>query len=613
VDAVTGPSTTNSRSDNDVEQTSDSKRTRKGKGSSDDRRPRDNSLGSSQHPRNVEVDKIPRVKCHHCGQRTHLTAECDKKRFNDKQLKYYNPISATKYTESSQGKKLKTDKDMDVIGRFCKYSINDHDQINLLSSNTNTIPALIFPVLLNAQNGNKLEVRAFADPGAVHGSYVSEEIAQWLADNGTVSCMCNRVVCGAVGENRCVHAKCCHTLNVTLLPDKTVNNLTIARSIDVEVAVIKLQHDIVIGLPTFREHDLFLVLAPLLRGVKRGPPDNVSEGFGAAKHRVDFKDACRATVLQPLTMPESTLVPLSTNTQQLPSSLRGRDSDEFPPVGVSASTPPCGGAFASKWLRDSVDQDVLDADAILYKPQIWVQPDSWGEIRYDSNVTTDNSDNPRWLNSEEISMLAPDCPTKIWGTRNERTQLVALCTEYIGIFGRVLNPQAALVPPMEIIVDDEKWFVKGNQLPPRTMNSTKQVEVARRTAELVEQGVIRPYTGRAWSQVVLVERPDKKWRFTHDFRRLNACTTMQAWPIPKISEMIDRLGAKRANYFATLDLKDGYFQTPLSAKSAAYTCFTTFGGLYVYNRVPQGLTGARELLSTHYGGNHFRSANIYHT
>ena len=258
--------------------------------------------------------------------------------------------------------------------------------------------------------------------------------------NGSVSCLCNRVVCGAVGEKCCVHASCCHTLNVTMLPDINVNNLTKAQSIDIEVAVIPLLHDIVIGLPTFRHHNLFIVLAPLLRGGKTSPPDTVSVGFDAAKHRVDFKDACGATVLQPLIMPEPTLVPLSIDTQQLPSSLRGRNPNGIPPVEVSATTPPCGGAFASQWLRDSVDQDVLDADSILYKPQIWVQPETWGEI------FTESSNNSRWLNSEEISMLPPNCPTRIWGTSEERTQLIALCTEYISIFGRELNPQAALVP-----------------------------------------------------------------------------------------------------------------------------------------------------------------------
>ena len=80
-----------------------------------------------------------------------------------------------------------------------------------------------------------------------------------------------------------------------------------------------------------------------------------------------------------------------------------------------------------------MDQDVLDADAVLYKPQIWVQPESWGEI------ISDGVDTPRWLNSEEMSLLPPNCPTKIWGTSMERTQLIALCTEYSGIFGRELN------------------------------------------------------------------------------------------------------------------------------------------------------------------------------
>ena len=75
-------------------------------------------------------------------------------------------------------------------------------------------------------------------------------------------------------------------------------------------------------------------------------------------------------------------------------------------------------------------------------------------------------------------MLHPNCQTNIWGTNQERTQLIALCTEYIGIFSRQLNSQPALVPPMEIVVDEEKWFVKANQLPPRLMNNTKQMEVA---------------------------------------------------------------------------------------------------------------------------------------
>ena len=124
------------------------------------------------------------------------------------------------------------------------------------------------------------------------------------------------------------------------------------------------------------------------------------------------------------------------------------------------------------------------------------------------------------------------------------------------------------------------------------MNSSKQVEVARKCAELVEQGVIKPSLAQAWSQVVLAQRPDGNYRFCHDFRRLNECTETESWPIPKISEMIDRLGNKRAEHFATLDLKDGYFQVPLSASSAEYTCFTTFSGNYVYNRVAQGLKNA---------------------
>jgi len=138
-----------------------------------------------------------------------------------------------------------------------------------------------------------------------------------------------------------------------------------------------------------------------------------------------------------------------------------------------------------------VDLTVLDSDTICSKPQIWVQPETWGEIL--------STDAPRWLNSEEMSKLHPNCPTRIWGTCQERTQLIALCTEYIGIFSRELNRQPALVPPMEIVVDEDKWFVKANQLAPRLMNNTKQLEIARKTADMVDKGIIRPFL---WPSVV---------------------------------------------------------------------------------------------------------------
>ena len=64
------------------------------------------------------------------------------------------------------------------------------------------------------------------------------------------------------------------------------------------------------------------------------------------------------------------------------------------------------------------------------------------------------------------------------------------------------------------------------------------------------------------------------------------------WPIPNIKNMLQRLGAKRAKYYAKLDLTSGYHQAPLHKDSRGYTAFVTFMGIYEWCRVPMGLKGA---------------------
>ena len=53
--------------------------------------------------------------------------------------------------------------------------------------------------------------------------------------------------------------------------------------------------------------------------------------------------------------------------------------------------------------------------------------------------------------------------------------------------------------------------------------------------------VIQP-SRTAWSQVHLVRKPTNEWRFTADFRNLNKVIFNKGWQIPKMKEMIERIG-----------------------------------------------------------------------
>ena len=82
----------------------------------------------------------------------------------------------------------------------------------------------------------------------------------------------------------------------------------------------------------------------------------------------------------------------------------------------------------------------------------------------------------------------------------------------------------------------------------------KQEEIQRQVEELLKINIIRPSQERQYSQVMLARKPNGKWRFCIDFRALNECTRSARWPIPKIDEMLKRMGAKRPKYFAVMNL-----------------------------------------------------------
>jgi len=63
-------------------------------------------------------------------------------------------------------------------------------------------------------------------------------------------------------------------------------------------------------------------------------------------------------------------------------------------------------------------------------------------------------------------------------------------------------------------------------------------------------------------------------------------------PIPHTENLLRRIGAKRAKYFATLDYTSGYYQAPIDENSKKYTAFITTDGIYEFNRVPMGPKGA---------------------
>ena len=90
--------------------------------------------------------------------------------------------------------------------------------------------------------------------------------------------------------------------------------------------------------------------------------------------------------------------------------------------------------------------------------------------------------------------------------------------------------------------------------------------------------------------MVLVKKKDGSLRLCVDFRKLNSVSESDAYPMPRIDDLIDLLG--KAKYISTLDLTRGYWQVPLAEDARHKTAFVTPSGLYHFNVMPFGLKGA---------------------
>ena len=107
---------------------------------------------------------------------------------------------------------------------------------------------------------------------------------------------------------------------------------------------------------------------------------------------------------------------------------------------------------------------------------------------------------------------------------------------------------------------------------------------------MLQANVIRPSTSPWASPIVLVTKKDGNVRFCVDYRKLNQVAKFDAYPMPRIEELIDTIGP--AGVITTLDLAKGYWQIPVDEESKDKTAFTTPFGLYEFEVMPFGLHSA---------------------
>ena len=174
----------------------------------------------------------------------------------------------------------------------------------------------------------------------------------------------------------------------------------------------------------------------------------------------------------------------------------------------------------------------------------------------------------------------------------EKSQLLSLCKKYSDIFHFEKNclPFTNQIKHKIHTRDEIPIHQKSYRYP-----FVHKEEVNKQIQKMLNEKIIRP-SYSTWSSPIWVvpKKADasgkKKWRIVVDYRKLNEKTVDDKYPIPNITDVLDKLG--KCNYFSTIDLASGFHQIEMIPEDIKKTAFNVENGHYEFLRMPFGLKNA---------------------
>ncbi|GBG73553.1 hypothetical protein CBR_g16896 [Chara braunii] len=164
-------------------------------------------------------------------------------------------------------------------------------------------------------------------------------------------------------------------------------------------------------------------------------------------------------------------------------------------------------------------------------------------------------------------------------------------TKLLNAYSDVFEGPHGVVPDRpirhEIILED-------GAVPPRgciyRMNEEELSVLRAQLDDLLKKGWIRPSSSPYGAPVLFVRKKNKDLWLCIDYRKLNAQTIRNAGPLPRIDDLLERLGG--VQFFSKLDLKSGYYQLEIRKEDRYKTAFKTRYGHFEWLVMPFGLTNA---------------------
>lgn len=176
-------------------------------------------------------------------------------------------------------------------------------------------------------------------------------------------------------------------------------------------------------------------------------------------------------------------------------------------------------------------------------------------------------------------------------TTDQKQELLQALIRVKAVFATGVTAAPTASPGVEHVIEIIPG-VKPIRQKAYTLSPEKAKFAVETIANLEKNKCIKASHSEWASPIVIVPKAGEpgKWRLVIDYRRLNAVTRKDAYPIPRIDQCLEM--CRDADWMSVVDVKDAYHHIKMAKESQKYTAFLTPRGLFEWVVMPLGLCNA---------------------